>query len=169
MRRLWNTPLYVFALGATSGVLGMLAVPRVSLPDRIFPVWRAEAPAPAADRAPDALGASLARSVAEAGQRALGNAVNPAARAGCEAAIAEADTAAYRAAEDARGKQRNTQNVPMVLSAEDLYLAAARLCLREARPVCQATPRRTDGCDKVLAVSEAELASTRALRASRGN
>jgi hypothetical protein len=56
-----------------------------------------------------------------------------------------------------------------VLSAEDLYLAAARFCLRQARPVCQSTPRRLDGCDQVLAVGEAELTNTRTLRASRGN
>ena len=169
MRRPWNFPLPVFALGAAFGVLGMLVAPRVSLPDHIWPATR-NAPAPQATaRVPDALGASLARSMAESGQRVLGAAATPAGRTGCEAAIAEADSAAYRAAEDARGKQRNTQSVPMVLSAEDLYLAAARLCLREARPICQSAPRRTEGCDRVLAVGEAELASTRTLRASRGN
>jgi hypothetical protein len=107
--------------------------------------------------------------MAEAGQRVLRTAATPAGRTGCEAAIADADSAVYRAAEDARGKQRNTQSVPMVLSAEDLYRAAARVCLREARPICHSASRRTDGCDRVLAVSEAELVSTRTLRASRGN
>jgi hypothetical protein len=166
VRRPWNFPLPVFALGAAFGVLGMLAAPRVSLPDHLWPATRSVAVPQATGRVPDALGASLARSMAEAGQRVLRTAATP---AGCEAAIAGADSAAYRAAEDARGKQRNTQSVPMVLSAEDLYLAAARLCLREARPICQAAPRRADGCEQVLAAGEAELASTRTLRASRGN
>ena len=169
MRRPWNFPLPVFALGAPFGVLGMLVAPRVSLPDHLWPATRSVAVPQATGRVHDALGASLARSMAEAGQHALRNAAIPAGRIGCEAAIAEADAAAYRAAEDARGKQRNTQSVPMVLSAEDLYLAAARLCLREARPICQAAPRRADGCEQVLAAGEAELASTRTLRASRGN
>ena len=169
MPRLWTSPLPVFALGAAFGVLGMLAVPRVSLPDHIWPAQRIAPAPPAADRIPDALGASLARSMAEAGQRALRTAATPAGRTGCDAAITEADAAAYRAAEDARGRQRNAQSVPLVLSAEDLYLAAARLCLREARPICQAAPRRADGCAQVLAVGEAELVSTRTLRASRGN
>lgn len=169
MRQLWNAPVYVFVLGAACGVLGMLATTRVSLPDLFRPAPRAELAPQADDRIPDALGASLARSLAEAGQRALRSTISLAGRNACEAAIADADAAAFRAAEDARSKQRNTQSLPMVLSAEDLYLAAARLCLREARPVCQAAPRRTDGCDQVLEVREIDLASTRALRVSRGN
>jgi hypothetical protein len=40
LRRLWNFPLHVFALGAAFGVLGMLVAPRVSLPDRIWPANR---------------------------------------------------------------------------------------------------------------------------------
>ena len=167
VRLLWNTPLCAFGLGAACGVFGMLAAPRMSVPDRIWPPRRLEAPA--VDRTPDALGASLARSLAEAGQHVLRYAVTSAGRVGCEAAIADADTAAHRAAEDARGNQRNTQSVAMVLSAEDLYLAAARFCLREARPICQASARPTDGCEQVLAVREAELVSTRVLRASRGH
>ena len=164
VRRLWNAPLRAFALGTACGIFGMLAAPRVAMPDRLWPARRLEAPA--ADRVPDALGASLARSLAKAGQQALRHAPG---RAGCEASIAAADAAALRAAEDARGKQRNTQTLSMVLSAEDLYLAAARLCLRQAQPVCRSAPRRTEGCEQVLAVGEAELASTRSLRASRGN
>ncbi|TDH63743.1 hypothetical protein E2C06_05300 [Dankookia rubra] len=136
MRQRWNTPLYAVALGAGFGILGMLAAGRVSLPGRIFPARPVAPPVQPADHASDALGASLARSTAESGQRALRSALDPAGRAVCEAAIADADAAACRAAEDARGKQHNTQSLAMVLSAEDLYLAAARLRLREARPVC---------------------------------
>jgi len=166
--RLWNRPLPAFAFGAAAGMLGMLAMTRVDLPDRLWPTRSSAMPAPIASRAPDALGASLARGVADAGQRVLRAAATPAVRAGCETAIAEADSAAYRAAEDARGRHGNPQNVQLVLSAEDAYLAAARLCLREARPLCQAGPRRMEGCDQVLAISEADLATTRALRGGRG-
>ncbi|WP_380065963.1 hypothetical protein [Dankookia sp. GCM10030260] len=161
-------------LGASCGIAGMLVVTHGSLPSRLSParLWSTTsiaAPAIEANRAPDALGASLARSTAEAGQRVLRAAATPAGRAACEVAIADADSAAYRAAQDARGRQGNPQDVQLVLTAEDGYLAAARLCLREARPICQAAPRRTDGCDQVVGVTEAELVSTRALRAGRGN
>ena len=81
----------------------------------------------------------------------LRTAATPTARAACEASIAEADSAAYRAAQDARGRQRNLRTCRWCLTAEDRYLAAARLCLREARPLCQSAPRRTDGCEQVMA------------------
>ena len=174
MRRPWSHPLRVFVLGAAAGIAGMLLAPKVSLPSHLWPSrpWRTSpvaAPAVVANRAPDALGASLARSAAEAGQQVLRIAATSTARAACEASIAEADSAAYRAAQDARGRQGNLQDVQMVLTAEDGYLAAARLCLREARPLCQSAPRRMDGCEQVMGVTEAALVSTRALRSSRGN
>jgi hypothetical protein len=164
---LWNRPAPVFALGTAFGVLGMLAVSNVSLPDRLWPARAPVAPVPAASRVPDALGASLARGAADAGQRVLRTATTPAARAGCDTAIAEADSAAYRAAEDARGRHGNAQDISLVLAAENSYLAAARVCVREARPFCQAGARRTDGCDQIIALNDADLASIRALRGGR--
>jgi hypothetical protein len=155
-------------LGAAIGVLGVLAATQGSLPARFWPRQAAAIAAQPAERVPDALGASLARSLAEAGQQVLRAATSSSVRSACEAAIADADAAALRAAEDARARSRNSQNVRLVLTAEDGYLAAARLCLREAKPLCQAAPRRIDGCAQLVGVTEADLASARALRASRG-
>jgi hypothetical protein len=155
-------------LGAAIGVLGMVAATQVGFPARLWPRQTAAIAAQPSERVPDALGASLARSLAETGQQVLRGATNSSVRTACEAAIAEADAAALRAAEDARARPRNAQNVQLVLTAEDGYLAAARRCLREARPICQAAPRRIEGCAQLVGVTEAELASTRALRASRG-
>lgn len=171
MRQRWNTPAYTFVLGAALSILAMLAVTRVNLPDHLWPApgTGSVAPPQVTDRIPDALGASLARSLADSGHRALRSLATPDTRLACEAAIAGADGAAFRAAEDARGRQYNAQNMAMVVAAEDLYLDAARLCVREARPVCQANPRRIDGCDQVLSVREGELASIRALRVNRNN
>src|SRR4051794_12671581 len=168
MRQLRNHPWRAFMLGAAIGVLGVLATTQARLPARLWPRQVAAMPAQAAERVPDALGASLARSLAEAGQQVLRGATSGSVRTACEAVIAEADAAALHAAEDARARPRNAQNVQLVLTAEDGYLAAARRCLREAKPLCQAAPRRMDGCAQLLGVTEAELASTRALRASRG-
>jgi len=125
------------------------------------------APVQAATRLPDALGSALARSFAETSRLVLRR-VNSAALPGCETAIEAADAAAHRAAEQARGTSRNQQDLRLVLAAEDAYLGALRLCVREAKAFCQPAQRPVEGCDRVRAVSDADLGSVRALRAVHG-
>jgi len=124
-------------------------------------------PVQVAARVPDALGSSLARSFAETSRGVLRR-VNSPALTGCEAAINEADAAAYSAAELARGTTRNQQNISLVLAAEDAYLGALRHCVREARPFCQPAQPPVEGCDRVRAVNETDLGSIRMLRAAHG-
>lgn len=154
-------------LGIVSGVVALAMTVG-------FAVYRLQprAPAPALavaqeSRVPDALGASLARSFAGLAQQTLRTAGNAPAAQGCSAALATGDAAAYRAAEDARLKDRNTQSLPLIFAAEDAYMAAARTCLRPAWQVCAATPR-IGGCDQILRVREADLATIRSLRTAHG-
>ena len=97
-----------------------------------------------AGRVPNALGSSLARTYALAGERVLAAGRGAPGRGECSAAIAEADAASLRAGEDARAKDRNTQSIPLVLAAEDAYRSAAATCVRAALPVCGGDPKAAE-------------------------
>ncbi|MDO9708346.1 hypothetical protein [Paracraurococcus lichenis] len=162
MRRLWTHPFRNPGLVVAIGLLlAFLRVPGLhSVPLQLSPT---ASPGRAVQRVPDALGASLARSLAEGARGVLHLSGQVDAEAACGAAIGEGDAASRQAA----GAVRGTGSVERVLAAEDGYLAAARLCLRAARETCGRAGPGIDGCGLLMRVSDADLASTRVLSVSR--